>query len=110
MDKFQINEQIGQLQNQLREEIRQENFDKASELQVQINRFKSLKDNYRSNYDVESHTSPMSYDQIQDRINELTVELQGAIYMKDVNSAQSLSTELIKYQEIVRLIDLDKKL
>ena len=110
MDKFQINDQIGQLQNQLREEIRLQNFDKASELQVQINRFRLLKDNYRGNYDVESHTSPMSYDEIQDKINELTTELQGAIYIKDVENAQSISSELIKYQEIVRLIDLDKKL
>jgi len=110
MDKFQINEQIEQLQHQLREEIKQENFDKASELQLQINRFKALKDNYRSNYDMEEHASTMSYEQIQDKINTLSTELQGAVYTKDIQSAQNLSAELIKYQEMVRLIDLDKKL
>lgn len=110
MDKFQINEQIGQLQNQLKEEIRLQNFDKASQIQLQINRYKSLKDNYRGNYDLEEHTSPMSYTQLQDKINILTNKLQGAIYMKDAEKAQNLSSELIKYQEIIRLIELDKKL
>jgi len=110
MDKLQINEQIGQLQNQLKEEIKLQNFDKASQLQVQINRYKTLKDNYRSNYDLEAHTSPMSYEQLQEKINILSNKLQGAVYVKDNEKAQHLSSELIKYQEIIRLIELDKKL
>lgn len=109
MDKFQINEQIEQLQHQLKLEIQNQNFEKASEIKVQINRYKSLKGSYRSNYDSEEHTSPMSYDELQNKINSLSRELQGAVYVKDVDKAQQLSSELIKYQEIIRLIDLDQK-
>jgi hypothetical protein len=79
-------------------------------LQLQINRYKTLKDNYRSNYDLEAHASPMSYDELKEKINSLSNKLQGAVYMKDTEKTQSLSSELIKYQEIIRLIELDKKL
>lgn len=109
MDKFQINEQIDKLQTQLKMEIQNKNFEKASELKVQINRFKTLKDNYRGNYDLHEHASHMSYDELQNKISELSKELQGAVYVKDTENASNLSSELIKYQEIIRLIDLDQK-
>lgn len=110
MDKGQINQQIEQLQEQLRAEIKATNFEKASELQLQINRYRALLGNYRTNYDLEEHATPMSYVQVIHKIDELRNQFQGAMFANDFDAARKLSEDVQKYEEIVRLIDLDRRL
>lgn len=111
MDKSQINEQIEKLQVQLRSAIQATNFEEATEIKLLINRYKSILSTYRTNYNVEGHiTKSMSPEEINERIRFLNERIQGCLNSNDYEEAQKLSVDLKRYEEIIRLVNLDKSL
>ena len=111
MDKNQINEQIEKLQVQLKMAIQATNFEQATEIKLLINRYKSILSTYRTNYDLEEHIpQSMSAEEINRRISSLNERIQGCLNSNDFEEAKKLSVDLKRYEEIIRLVNLDKSL
>ena len=111
MDKSQINEQIEKLQLQLKSAIQATNFEEATEIKLLINRYRSILSTYRTNYNLEGHiTKSMSQEEVNQRIQMLNEKIRACLDSNDFEEAQKLSVDLKRYEEIIRLVNLDKSL